>query len=134
MGKSYHELIYDMFLTNNPYYCDKVDGWDVHGKHIIRVRINDGTMLEYNGSSDSLRIVVDPIVKTDDGDVRRIFAHNLVKQMYSVGYTQQLLSEHTGISQPTISNYVKAISTPSLTAALKIAEVLRCDLNYLLGK
>ena len=133
MSKTYHELIYDMFLINNPYYRDKVVGWDAYGKHTIRIRVNNGDLLEFNGSSDSLRIVTEPKAKTNDGDVRRNFAYNLLGRMAAAGHTQQTLSYDTGISQPTISNYIKALSTPSLTAALRIAEVLGCSLNDLLG-
>lgn len=132
MGKTYHELIYDMFLENNPYYRDKVVLWAAQGKHTIRVRVTNGDALEYNGSTDNLRIVAEPKAKTNDGDVRKNFAYNLLKKMAAAGHTQQTLSYDTGISQPTISNYIKAISTPSLTAAMKIAEVLGCDLSDLL--
>lgn len=133
MNKTYHELIYDMFLINNPYYRDKVVGWDAYGKHTIRIRVNNGDLLEFNGSSDSLRIVVEPKLRTNDGDVRKSFAYNLGEKMIASGHTQQTLSEYTGLSQQSISNYIKALSTPSLTAAMKIAEVLRCNLGDLLG-
>lgn len=133
MSKTYHELVYDLFLENNPYYRDKVVSWDVHGKHTIRIRVSNGDTLEYNGSSDNLRIVPEPKVKISDGDIRKSFACKLVVRMRDTGHTQQTLSEYTGISQQSISNYIKAISTPSLTAALKIAEVLQCDLKDLLG-
>ena len=133
MSKTYHEHIYDMFLENNPYYRDKVILWAGQGKHTIRIRVSNGDTLEYNGSSDNLRIVIEPKARTNDGDVRKKFAISLVQRMQDVGHTQQSLSEYTGISQPTISNYLKAVSTPSLTAALKIAEVLQCDLIDLLG-
>lgn len=134
MSKTYHELVYELFLENNPYYRDKVIDWYTYGKHTIRVRVINGDVLEYNGSSDNLRIVPEPKVKISDGDVRKNFAYKLVVRMRKTGHTQQTLSEYTGISQPTISNYLKALSTPSLTAALKIAEVLQCDLNDLLGE
>lgn len=133
MSKTYHELIYDMFLINNPYYRDKVVLWAGQGKHTIRIRVSNGDTLEYNGSSDNLRIIHEPKAKTNDGDVRKNFAYNLLGRMAAAGHTQQTLSEDTGISQPTISNYIKALSTPSLTAALRIAEVLGCNLNDLLG-
>ena len=133
MSKTYHELIYDMFLENNPYYRDKVVLWAAQGKHTIRVRVTNGDTLEYNGASDNLRIVIEPKVRTNDGDVRKNFAYNLSERMNAVGHSQQTLSEYTGLSQQSISNYIKALSTPSLTAAMKIAEVLRCDLGDLLG-
>lgn len=134
MSKTYHELIYDMFLINNPYYRDKIVSWDSYGKHTIRVRVNNGDLLEYNGSSDNLRIVIEPKVRTNDGDVRKSFAYNLGEKMLGAGHTQQTLSECTGLSQQSISNYIKALSTPSLTAAMKIAEVLGCNLDDLLGE
>jgi len=133
MSKTYHELVYDMFLENNPYYRDKVVLWASQGKHTIRIRVTNGDTLEYDGSSDSLRLIVEPKVKTSDGDVRKNFATKMIMRMLITGHTQQTLSEYTGISQSSISNYLKAISTPSLTAALKIAEVLQCDLNELLS-
>ena len=133
MGKTYHELIYDMFLINNPYYRDKVVLWAGQGKHTIRIRVTNGDTLEYNGSSDSLRIVPEPKAKTNDGDVRKNFAYNLLGRMATAGHTQQTLSDYTGLSQQSISNYIKALSTPSLTAAIKIAEALGCNLGDLLG-
>lgn len=131
MNKPYHELVFDMFLVNNPYYRDKVIGWEVHGKHTIRINVSTGDLLEFNGDTDTLRLVVDPVTNLTDEGMRKRFAYNLVKMMRKTGHSQQTLSEYTGISQPTISRYLNETSTPSITVLGKFADALQCDIHDL---
>lgn len=49
------------------------------------------------------------------------------------GYSQTELSKMIGVSQQTISHYVKGNILPSLDTFAKLCEVLDADANYVLG-
>ena len=60
------------------------------------------------------------------------FADNLTMIMYESKLTQKDLSEMTGISEGTISKYLRRQQMPGIKAALNISYALSCSLDDLL--
>ena len=50
------------------------------------------------------------------------------------GMTQKELADRLGVNQSMISDYESGKVDLSLTKAVKIADILECDLNDLLGR
>lgn len=68
-------------------------------------------------------------VDTDTFD----FGARLQKTRIMSGLTQEQLAKRLGISKQTISSYESNVKKPSIITARKLARVLNCSLDYLLG-
>lgn len=62
----------------------------------------------------------------------RVIGRNLKDVLDDALMTQKELSDETGISEPTISRYIRGESMPSLKNIMNIAYVMECDLNELI--
>lgn len=61
-----------------------------------------------------------------------IFAGNLIAIMEETGYSQAALAKESGISQGTISKYIRKKQIPSIKAIVNISYVLNCDIRDLI--
>lgn len=65
-------------------------------------------------------------------DWRDEFGRNLASLLYEAGLTQKNLAEMSGITESDISRYIGGTQTPSATAIVNLAYVLRCDCDDLI--
>lgn len=61
-----------------------------------------------------------------------IFSKNLIEIMRDVGITQRELADETGLSEASISCYIRKIKMPGVRALVNIAYALDCSLNELM--
>lgn len=61
-----------------------------------------------------------------------IFGDNLQEMLYEARMTQRELAEETGLSESTISSYIKKRKMPGIKAIVNIGYALSCDLNDLI--
>lgn len=61
-----------------------------------------------------------------------IFGGNLEDVMHMRGYNQKQLADETGLSESTISRYIRGIQMPSIKAIVNIVHVLDCNLDDLI--
>ncbi len=61
-----------------------------------------------------------------------IFAGNLIDIMEERGYNQEQLAEASGITQASISRYIRKKQMPSVKAIINIAYAMDCDVNELI--
>lgn len=61
-----------------------------------------------------------------------IFANNLVEMLAEVRMTQRELAEASGISEASISGYVRRQKMPGIKAILNISYALNCSVNDLI--
>ncbi len=71
--------------------------------------------------------VVHRYIKSDVMD----FGNRLKAELKKSGKSQNWLSQKSGIAQSTISGYIKGTVIPTLVSAVKISEVLKVPLCYL---
>lgn len=69
----------------------------------------------------------------DEDSWNKIFGKRLKQQMMSVGITQATLSRLTNITQSTVSKYCSGEVIPTAMNLVKIARVLKCDVNDLVN-
>ena len=67
-------------------------------------------------------------------ETKKIFSERLKKLLNEKGYTQKSFSEDSGISEGSISNFVKGNSIPKESLLLVIANQLGVSKDYLLGQ
>ena len=67
-------------------------------------------------------------------ETKKIFSERLKELLYEKGYTQKSFSEDSGISEGSISNFVKGNSIPKASLLLVIANQLGVSKDYLLGQ
>ena len=97
----------------------------------IFITLNDGCQMKYYSDSGSFRVI-----KEFDGsekDWSKHFANNLIDMMNYRGMDQTYLSELSGVSQPSISNYMNGKGMPSGYVIHRLAKALRCDISDLIG-
>lgn len=58
-----------------------------------------------------------------------IFANNLVYWMNQMGMNQRDLAEATGLSEATISNYIRKRQFPGIKAIINMANVFGCSMD-----
>ena len=64
----------------------------------------------------------------------KIDMHNLKTLRKSKKFSQIKLSHLTGVSSSSIEAYEQGVRVPSLPITYKLAEVLGCSIDYLVGK
>ena len=68
----------------------------------------------------------------DEQQWLRSFGETLKDVMEEYGYTQRELAQETGLSESTISNYIKGRQMPKGPAILNIVLALNCEFETLM--
>ena len=105
MKEKHYKYVYEGFKTNHHYSDEDVEDWWPIGANSIIVQMRDGTKLEYHHMLKTLRQV--PEYNGSEEEWRREFSRRLSFEMYERGFDQTYLAEKSGISQVSISNYIK---------------------------
>lgn len=136
MNTKYYEEIFNTFKEYHPYMAQDVVDYRPKSDIAIRLITRDGTYYDFDTISKGVRRMPDDYkLRKDqitDAQCRKSFACHLSEMMILKGYTQQSLSEYTGISKGSINNYLNETKTPSLTNVRKIAYALDCSIAELL--
>lgn len=132
MNSKLLELDMSIFEKRYQHIVDKMVEYIPIDDDEIKIVLKDGRSLIYNPILDKLRWADRDDEKNLDGfpseySYRKTFGMHLESMMIKKGYTQVRLSELTGISEVSLSNYINGKATPSLYNAEKIARALRCS-------
>lgn len=137
INTSTYERIYEEFKIYHPYMIDQVCEVRPWSSSSILVITNDGGRFSFDKYSKAIRRlgVNEPTDINDitDENTRELFAANLVDLMQSRGFSQRSLAERTGLSVGVISNYLNKRTTPTVSAAYKLAMALECSIGDLTG-
>ena len=132
----YYERKLEELKLYHPYLVDHICNVRPRGERGIRVTLDDGTQYDFCGIETGARRVVnyapDKLDEITDERCRDSFVYNLTMLMEARGFNQQTLAEYAGISKGAINNYLNKKSTPSFTAARRIAYALGCSVNELI--
>lgn len=126
-----NSMIFDRFEMYYPSIAKQAVSWEQKSNYVIFVTLSDGSVVEYNDLMNSFRTVV-PYDGSEES-WKREFAHRLVELMVDKGFDQSYLSEASGVSQQSISNYIHRKAIPTAYAVDKLARALRCDVSELTG-
>lgn len=138
MNEEYRETrkrdLIDRLKLMYPFIYERAESFELESFHELLIFDKDGGRYRYDDVYDTFRYFK-PGYKSSDRDderVLRVFAFRLQRQMTLRGMTQSDLSDITGISQPTISNYLNRRQSPDIVKLNKIALALNCSVDELL--
>lgn len=123
------EDIFEDFSRRFPNMVDQVVEYQEVNDTTILISLSDGCQMKYYGDSGSFRVI-----KEFDGsreDWSKHFANNLIDMMNYRGMDQTYLSERSGVSQQSISNYMNGKGMPTGYVINKLAKALSCDISDL---
>jgi DNA-binding Xre family transcriptional regulator len=93
------------------------------------IRLADGEVIQYDALEHTIRTLPPNSDALSEIECRREFAMRLRRIMYLKGVNQQYLSEATGITAVTLSNYMRGKVTPNFYNVDKIAKALDCSIE-----
>lgn len=128
-------VIFEDFKIYYPWAESHVVKWELFDEMEIIVELDDGTKALYDYSNHSYRHLRPDRLDRSQMDERQWgleFSLRLAAKMRQHGIDQETLSERTGVSQPTISNYMSGKTIPNFYIATKLAEGIGCSLDDLL--
>jgi DNA-binding Xre family transcriptional regulator len=136
MNDEYYAHILDSFLEYHPYMKKELHNWRPRGEWGIRVTLLDGSEYDYDTITNGIRRVVNHRMNNmediTEERCRASISYHLTELMALRGFSQNTLSEYTGLSKGSINNYINGTSTPSATALRKLARALDCNITDLL--
>lgn len=106
----HYERIYEAFEMDRPFDAKHAVGYRPMGDHKIRVELDDGSKVDYTFIHGYGKYIREQPRSRDD--ITRTYVHNdfadkLRNLMDRRGFTQLTLSKASGISQATLSNYLR---------------------------
>lgn len=141
LNSDYYDYIFEMFKKDRPFDGKHALGYRPMGDHKIRVQLDDDSEVDYTFINGYGRYVRERPRSRED--ITRVYVHNdfadkLRNMMDRRGFNQLQLSEATGISQGTISSYLrrneaypdyaqKQPVNPTIDKVYLLAWALDCD-------
>lgn len=130
-GEESYQFLFDSFSLYFPDQAARAVKWNLCDIAMIAVQLDDGSTVTYdhltggmgyvgNDSSDAVRMPTQE-------EWRKEFAYRLYRQMLYNNIMQEELSDITGISQGTLSNYLNGRTGPSTYNLLLICDALDCE-------
>lgn len=130
MVRDKYEKILDQFELYYPtLYKQAVDWWS-SGRMSIAVKLNDGSVFEYDYVENTIRRIQND-ADLDDTRMTKSFGQNLQKHIPFSGMTHGQLAEKLGITNAMLSRYIHGNSSPSVVKAFRIAKTLGCTIDEL---
>lgn len=132
LGSSFG-LILDQFKMYFPDLYDQGVDWWKSGPYHITILLRDNSRVEFDSSENTVRWV-SKIDHTIDNEVlRKEIGRNIRKFITYRGIRQQEVSEKVGITEAMLSRYINGTSMPGIDKLHKLAGVLGCHVDDLLG-
>lgn len=136
MNVTHYEHVFNSLLENHPYMEKELVEWSPRGEWGIRITLTDGSEYDYDVITNGIRKVINHRMSgmedITEERCRASISYHLVELMALRGFSQNTLSEYTGLSKGSINNYINGTSTPSATALRKMARALDCNITDLL--
>lgn len=124
-----YEEIYANFKRECPHVLQDVARWGPHGDWTIILYLRNNDRAVYHDLFGSVMTIHKNMTEQE---WRKYFSRSLEQMMRFKMITQKQLSEQSGLSQMSISNYITMKRTPGAYAIHKIAEVLGCSSSDLI--
>lgn len=122
-----YDSILESFKNDYIRWYNRMVDWYGNGDYEIVVILDDGSKLVYSQSTGTMRFLKNERVDISEEDWIKDFSMTLKHKVSMSGLTLQDISDITGISKVSISNYMNGKSMPSHYNMLKIAKALNCS-------
>lgn len=110
---------------------DAVDYYEIDNAELF-VELKNGQKYIFDYVTKAYRRVKPIVYDTpfvDENNFKKEFGIRLRAKMQQAGFTQEMLSEKTGITQPLISRYINGSVLPNAFKLIRIAQALNYDIN-----
>ena len=131
MIKDKYDRTLKQFETYYPNLCARTIDWWASGRMSITVKLNDGSIFEYDPMDNSIRQVNIDWTDADEATSRKEFGNNVQKMIPFSGMNKSELADKAGISTVMLSHYIHGKSSPNVIIARKIARALGCTIDAL---
>jgi predicted XRE-type DNA-binding protein len=125
------DWLIEQFVTRYPGMVARVVDYRQENDAELRVVMDDGNRYIFNTLDYGMRYIEQDFEHMSEERYRQELGTRLRYIMWSKGVTQAELSSRTGISQPSISAYIKGRKAPSSYAMEKIIRALGCSMDDL---
>lgn len=125
------DRFFNNFKLYFPIVSELATSFKQTGLFDLTIKLNDGTSVMYDDVEHAIRTLPRDSNLMSESECRREFGLRLRKLMRIKNISQLELSEKTGISSVTISNYLNFKATPSFYNADKIAKAIGCSIEEL---
>lgn len=122
-----YDSILESFKNDYIRWYNRMVDWYGNGDYEIVAILDDGSKLVYSQSTGTMRFLKNERVDISEEDWIKDFSMTLKNKVSMSGLTRQDISDITGISKVSISNYMNGKSMPSHYNMLKIAKALNCS-------
>lgn len=99
------------------------------GHSELLIERSDGERYIYDDFEKTFRRVSKNSSEVTEEEFRREFGIRLRSVMWRKGLTQEELSERSGVSRTSISNYMRGKNIPSLYTMRKLAKAMGCSIE-----
>ena len=125
----------DLIIEDFKLYCPTEWSRTINYKQVgpceIYATLDDGEVIAFDYKDKTIRFLPQDNNHMTEQECRHEFGVRLRRLMYLEGFTQEGLSEATGISQTMLSKYITGDVCPSFTKVDKICKALRCSMDQL---
>ena len=121
-----YELINE-FKEWFPSIARHVNTYHEGNKAELILELDDGCWMSYDAVTRTIRNLPSNPNELTEAEFRNEFGVRLSDLMWKRGISEMYLSELTGISRVSISNYITGKTTPSFYSVDKIAKTLNCS-------
>lgn len=129
------EPVLENFKHSYPELYEKMVDWYPSGYLEITVKLDDGQLKVYEFMGDFVRTIKSigevNVEDVEESEWRLIFADRLRTRMRRSGIGQEELSNRSGISRVTLSNYMNGKATPSGYNLERLSRALNCSVSQL---
>lgn len=133
MIKNKYEEMLGRFEQCYPYLLEQTVDWWPSGRSYITVKLNDGTLLEFDSINNTIRRVQPNVYSKDTETIRKDIGYNLKKLILARGIPQSDIAEKCGITEAMLSRYIHGTSMPGVDKIYALASVLSCRTIDILG-
>lgn len=129
----YNKML-ESFKHYYPYFYEQTVDWWPSGKTYITIKLNDGSLIEYDSFTDNYRIIQPNNYVKDAETLRKDIGENLKRIILTRGIPQSEIAKNSGITQAMLSRYIHGTSMPSVYIVNSLASVLGCRAIDIIGE
>lgn len=121
--------IYENAKVYFPSFVAKAYAYEYRGDFEVLLKYEDGSYMLYDDLDHTIRELPMRDGFVTGSDCKREFGRRLRRMLRIKGFTQDMLSAETGITQSSISMYISGKTMPSFYKIDKIAKALNCSVD-----
>lgn len=129
---------YDKMLLNferyYSYLYEQMIDWWPSGQHCLTVKLDDGSLIEFDAFNSSIRRIRPKDYETDVEILKKEIGHNIKKIVQTRNISQGDIAKRCGITEAMLSRYIHGTSLPSLDKIHALAAALSCRVIDIIGE